>query len=142
MSNTSEARPRRSLGPLDEEFWRACEENELRFPRCGQCEKLQWPPSSRCDACGGSELSWDRSTGSGVVRSFCVFERQYFAECPPPWPVVLVELDDGPLFLSNIVDCDVDALDDGTPVTVAFIDCHDDAGAFRLPVFRTAGAGQ
>lgn len=49
-----------------------------------------------------------------------------------PYVVVIVELDEGPLLISNLVDYTEEDLAIGTAVTVAF----ETRGDFLLPVFR------
>lgn len=50
-----------------------------------------------------------------------------------PYPVALIALDEGPRFLSNVVDCPVEDLRVGMPVEVVFADVTDDC---TLPKFR------
>jgi uncharacterized OB-fold protein len=121
---------------VHDEFWEWCARGALALQRCGTCDHLQWPPDPTCTECGSASLRFTEVSGRATVRSSCVFEREYFPECTTPWPVIVVELDEGPLFVSNPHDVAVDDLVEGSRVEVAFIDCADDAGAFRLPVFR------
>jgi uncharacterized protein len=46
-----------------------------------------------------------------------------------------VELEEGPRMMTNIVDCDVDAINIGDPVEVVF---HDTGAGAALPRFRPA----
>jgi len=134
-----EPRPPRALrGDADREFWRRCEAGELWLPRCEGCGKHEWPPAPSCGACGGESFGWARLSGRGWIRSFCEFERAYYPECPPPWPVILVELEEGPLFISNPHGIARDELREGLPVEVVFLRCRDEAGEFQLPVFAPA----
>ena len=48
----------------------------------------------------------------------------------------MVELDEGPLFISNPLGIPPDEIKRGTRVRVAFIDAEDAFGAFKLPVFQ------
>ena len=47
-----------------------------------------------------------------------------------------VELAEGPRVMTNIVDCDIDAIQIGDPVEVTF---HDTGQGAALPRFRPAG---
>ena len=134
----TDRRPDRTLRKIDVPFWEHCAAGELRIPMCESCRALQWPVAERCEVCGAEEFVWTRMSGRGRLRSSCTFERQYHDECPPPWHVVLIELDEGPLFVSNL-DQEIDDadLDDGMRVDLHFVTCSDAAGTFRLPVFRT-----
>lgn len=74
--------------------------------------------------------------------SWCTFDRRYYQQLPLPWDTILVRLDEGPLFVSNPSGVDRSELSLGMRVKVGFIDCHDDAGEFRLPVFGPDPAAQ
>lgn len=134
-----EKRPDRTLGPGHDEFWAYCGKGELRLQRCDTCGHVSWPVVSACEQCGGAGFSWRRMSGRGRVASWCSFERDYYGGVLPlPWDTILVELEEGPLFISNPQGF---ALDDMAPhmaVVVDFLDCEDTAGPFRLPVFRRA----
>jgi uncharacterized OB-fold protein len=133
----AQPRPSRTLGGAHDAFWKFCDRRELRMQRCEACEEYQWPPVERCSDCHGADLVWTQLSGRGRVRSWCVFQREYHAECPPPWPVLMVELEEGPLFITNPV-ADQFLMEDARQVAVTFIDCADAAGPFTLPVFAAA----
>jgi uncharacterized OB-fold protein len=131
-----ETRPNRSLRAVDRAFWDWCGKGELRLQRC-TCGELAWPPVEACEACGGTALEWTPMSGEGRLVSWCSFERDYYAgRFPLPWDTIVVELAEGPLFLSNPLGFSVAEAQAGMPLRLAFIDCADDAGAFRLPVFE------
>jgi uncharacterized OB-fold protein len=78
-------------------------------------------------------------SGRGRVVSWCTFERDYYqGVLAIPWETVVVELDEGPLFVSNPVDFTWRTVAVGMAVTLEFFDCEDEVGEFRLPVFRRA----
>jgi uncharacterized OB-fold protein len=134
----TERRPNRVTGPGHDEFWTYSGDRELRMQRCEECRHLSWPPAGTCERCGGGRLTWERLSGNGRVVSWCTFERRYYAELDVPWDAILVELDEGPLFISNPSGFTNEELVHGMRVRVAFIDCEDDVGPFRLPVFEEA----
>jgi len=134
----AERRPNRTLGAPHDEFWAYCDSGELRLQRCGDCSHVSWPPVDACEMCGGSGLSWDAMSGRGRLVSWCTFHQRYYEELETPYDTILVELEEGPLFVSNPSGFSNDAAFFDMPVKVAFADCEDDAGAFRLPVFEPA----
>jgi uncharacterized OB-fold protein len=130
-------RPDRTLGPGHDEFWAWCNKGELRLQRCAACGKVSWPVVQACEYCQSTQLAWERMSGRGKVVSWCTFERDYYAGMlPVPWETVLVELEEGPLFISNPLELGWRDLKLNMPVTLSFLDCEDQAGPFRLPVFR------
>lgn len=131
-----EKRPDRTLGGPHDEFWNWCSKGELRLQRCESCSGVSWPPVTACEHCGGGALSWDRMSGKGRIASWCTFERDYYqGTLPIPWDNILVELDEGVMFLSNPQGFTWTDLEIGMPVKLAFVECEDSAGTFSLPVF-------
>ena len=132
-------RPDRTLGPGHDEFWAWCERGELRLQRCANCGRLSWPVVQACEWCEGTAFAWERMCGRGKIVSWCTFERDYYAGLLPiPWETILVELEEGPLFISNPLDFSWQEIRFNMPVTVSFLECEDRAGSFRLPVFGRA----
>jgi len=131
-----EKRPPRLLGGCHTTFWEHCARGELRLQRCADCGSYLWPPAPVCDGCLGEELVWTRISGRGRVLTYCTFERAYYPECPPPWVVILVELDEGPWFVSNPRNIAPEQLREGLPVQATLIECEDVHGRFALPVFE------
>jgi uncharacterized OB-fold protein len=132
-------RPNRMLGPGHDEFWAWCDKGELRLPRCANCDKISWPVVQACEWCAGTQFAWERMSGRGKIVSWCTFERDYYAGLlPVPWETILVELAEGPLFISNPIDLTWRDMRLNMPVKLSFLDCEDQAGAFRLPLFCRA----
>ena len=131
-------RPNRTLGVHDRPFWEFTKKHELRFQKCDDCGKYIWPPAPVCDKCLSWKLSWTEVKGTGEVRAWVIFHRQYFPELPPPVPVILVELAEGPLILSNPLDIPVKQLKESMKVKLSWLDCEDKQGQFGLPVFEKA----
>lgn len=77
--------------------------------------------------------------GNMALISWCTFERKYYGDLLPiPWDTILVELQEGPLFISDPKGSRYRDVVPDMPVRVAFIECEDGAGPFRLPVFEKA----
>ena len=129
-------RPDRTHGPGHDEFWAWCNKGELRLQRCSECGQISWPVVKACEYCGGTQLSWEKMSGRGKIVSWCTFERDYYNNLLPiPWETILVELDEGPLFVSNPKDLTWRDIEFNMPVTLAFLDCEDSMGPFKLPIF-------
>jgi uncharacterized OB-fold protein len=134
-----ERRPDRMLGPAHDQFWAWCAQDELRLQRCTACSRISWPVVQACEYCEGTALVWERMSGRGRIVSWCTFERDYYAGVLPiPWETILVELEEGPLFISNPIDLSWSNIQFNMPVKLSFLDCEDRAGSFRLPVFGRA----
>jgi uncharacterized OB-fold protein len=74
------------------------EAGELRFQRCGGCERSVFYPRVACPGCGGVELTWERSAGLGTVYSTTALA----VRDGEPRNVVLVDLDEGFRMMSRV----------------------------------------
>jgi uncharacterized protein len=135
-------RPPRRLDPYAAQFWEFTREQDFRLQRCAECDKFRWPPAPACDRCLSEGFDWIAVTGKGTLLSWVIFRRQYFHEYPSGHPVGLVELDEGPLFITIPVDAagepvkDGAGLAEGLRMEVAWADAQDQFGEYQLPVFR------
>jgi len=127
----------RVLGPadlapdaLDNPFWEACREHRFLVHCCGTCGRSYWPASCCVDH-GSAAMEWQPASGRGVVHTYTVAHHAYEPSMADrvPYAVVVVQLEEGPFFHSDIVGCDAadvhvgmaveavyDALDDETVI--------------------------
>jgi hypothetical protein len=116
------AKPLPVVDAVTQPFWDAAAEGRLVVQRCAACGHLQLPAALRCAACGHRELGWTDVSGRGVVHTYTVLHRAYhpaFAD-EIPYNVSIIELDEGPLLLSNVVGVPVEELAVGHRVQVFF----------------------
>lgn len=80
-------------------------------------------------------MEWAPSQGKGVVHTFTVVRQSPdpFFKTQVPYVVAMVQLDGGPMIMSNIVGCDVAAVAIGMRVSVKFEPAGDD---LAIPLFR------
>ena len=105
-------------------YWEGAAEGELRIPRCDSCGTWCWYPAKTCGACGSSSFTWTATSGRGRLFSWAVVRRGFlpaFAEKAPFVPA-LVALEEEPAvrIVTEIVDCDPEALAPDLPVRVTF----------------------
>jgi uncharacterized protein len=89
--------------PMTQEFWAAASEHRLLVQRCAECGHHQFYPRPFCLACTSRRVTWQQVCGSGSVYSMTTVRIQVHPELPPPYVVALVELDEGPRLLTNVV---------------------------------------
>lgn len=97
-------------------LWQAAREGRLLVRRCNACKSAHWYPRPVCPLCGSNDTDWLESTGRGAIYSVTVTQRGV----PVPYAIAYVTLDEGPTLLTNIVDCDLDALAIGQRVKLVF----------------------
>ncbi len=132
-------RPPRVMDPHAERFWEFTRQQELRLQRCGACGRFRWPPGPICDGCLSEDHAWEEVSGRGALLTWVTYRRPYFPEYPAPHTVIMVELDEGPLFVTQPHELETDGLRDGLAMEVDWLDGEDRHGEYRLPVFRPAG---
>jgi uncharacterized OB-fold protein len=123
-SGVSKPVPRPS--PESGVFWDGAQEKRLMLPRCNACGQFWFPPSQRCRHCLSGDFDWAESKGEGRIYSFVVYHRVYHPafEQDVPYVVAIVELDEGPRLLSNIVGTPAAEVRCDARVRVAFDECR------------------
>jgi len=117
-----EFRPAPPATELTEPFWAGGLSGELRLQQCANCGHIRYPISTICPVCWSANCDWTPLSGRGTVQSHIVFERAYHEAWADqvPYVVALIELDEGPVLVSNVVGVRPSAVRAGQPVTVTF----------------------
>ncbi len=113
-------------------FYAAAAEGRFLLPWCLHCSQPHWYPRARCPFCFG-ETEWRAASGRAEIYSFSSMPR-----ANPPLTVAYVTLAEGPVMLTNLVDCDPEALAIGQPVTLRF--CPTEGGP-PIPCFTPLANG-
>ncbi len=119
------AKPLPRVTSVTQPYWEAAAQKRLVIQRCLKCEEYVWCPRPACTECGSNQLEWKAVSGRGTVFSFTII-RQVIArgaaafEKEIPYIVAWIDLDEGPRFCSNVVNCPVDQITIGMPVEVEF----------------------
>ena len=115
-------------------YWEAAVREELLLRRCTACGKHHFPPRYLCPKCWSDRLEWTKSAGEGVVYSFTVMHRApmpAFAQ-RVPYVVALIDLDEGPRMMANIIGDDARETKVDDRVSVCF---EERPGGSKLPQF-------
>jgi uncharacterized OB-fold protein len=117
-------------------FWEYCREGELRAQRCTACGLLRHPPRPTCPQCGSTDVEWQLLTGRGKVYTYGVSHQAIHPalEGRVPFTTLIVELDEGLRFTSNLVEGSP-PVEIGTPVEVSFERVNEE---ITLPRFKVA----
>lgn len=124
--------------PLTQPYWQGAQQGKLLIQQCQDCGARQFPPRAHCEKCGSGALDWQQVSGRGTVYTFTVAQRPphpVFAEhCP--MVIAVVELEEGPRMMTNVIGCAPAEVSIGMAVAVDF-DPIDESDTV-LPVFRPA----
>lgn len=118
--------------PETEPFWAAAAQGRFLVRHCTACDRAHWYPRSLCPLCASSATEWRAGSGRASVYTFSVMRR-----AGAPFVMAYVRLDEGPLMMTNIVDCDPDRVRIGDRVELVF---RQSVGGFSVPFFRPAAS--
>jgi len=124
--------------PESRPFWDAARRHELSLQCCRSCGRWLFYPRFACPHCFSADLEWRRASGRGRLHTFAVVQRgQRGFSLPAPYVIAIVELDEGPRLMTNLVGIETDParLRIGMPVEVVFEDL---SAEIALPRFRPA----
>ena len=98
-------KPLPTLSDENRPFWDACRAHELRMQRCTACGHIRFPISRICPKCLDAAHTWQPLSGRGTVFSYVVFHQVYNAAFKQdvPYNVALVELEEGPRLITNML---------------------------------------
>jgi hypothetical protein len=89
--------------PTTAEFWAAARRHALVIQRCGGCGSHQFYPRPFCLSCGSGVLTWVRAVGTATVYSMTEIHMAPSPEFEIPYVVAIVELDEGPKMMTNLI---------------------------------------
>ena len=122
-------------------FWAGLRRHEFLLFTCKWCGAQYWP-AAYCRTCTAEpfygNMEWAPSSGRGRVFAFTIYRRAFdstFADAVP-YVVALIELDEGPMFGTNVVNCPPEAVKIGMPVKVTYQDVASAAEPFTLAMFE------
>jgi uncharacterized OB-fold protein len=102
-------------------IWREIAQRyRLEGSKCAKCGTATFPPRSSCPKCGSSEMKLYVLPRSGRIVTYSLIHSAPVGfETNVPYPVALIELDDGTKITSQLTDCDGSEITVGMPVEMA-----------------------
>lgn len=119
------------VNPENKPWFDAAAEGRLLVKRCGDCGEYHHYPRAICPFCFSANTTWVEAKGTGSVHTWSVLRRGV----PVPYCIAYVTLDEGVSMMTNIVDCDLDAVRIGQKVKVVFKPTE---GGPPVPMFAPA----
>lgn len=136
----SAPRPRFDLPTIEDDsrpFWDAAREGRFLVRKCNACGEVHHYPRTFCPACWSSDVEWLEASGRGTIYTWSTVFVNDMAPFDErlPYIAAIVELEEGPLVMTNIVECDSSQLTIGAAVKVAYREIDEQTTA---PVFTLA----
>ena len=130
----------RVLPRLDAEnrfFWTSGADGRLRLLRCRDCASFIHPPRPVCRKCLSENVAPEVVPGTATIDTFTVNYQAWSPGLEVPYVIARVAIDGAPgvYLTTNIVGCDVDAVQIGDRVRARF----EQHGEIYLPLFEKTG---
>lgn len=115
-------------------YWAAARERRLVIRKCKACGEKHFMPRHLCPTCWSDQLEWVDASGKGTVHSFTVIRRAPLAAfgSRAPYVVALIDLDEGPRMVTNVLGDDALDVKIGDRVKVTF---EEREGGAMVPQF-------
>jgi uncharacterized OB-fold protein len=129
------SKPIPTIAPNMTEFYEGARQGRLIIQKCDQCGTLRFPATELCSNCLSTRSRWAPVSGRGEIYSFNIMHQVYhpgFA-AEVPYAVVVVQLEEGCKFISNLVGVKPHDIKIGMPVEVTFEKLSEDV---TIPKFR------
>jgi len=107
--------PAPTTNPETQPFWDAAAQGKFLLRTCTECRKAHWYPRAICPFCFSAKTEWVEGSGKGKIYTYSVMRR-----APEPYAIAYVTLAEGPTMMTNLVQCDFDALRVGQEVELVW----------------------
>ena len=111
-----------------EPFWAAAKDGRLLIKRCSACGKPHFYPRPFCPFCWSDAVEWEEASGRATLYTWSVVRRNDLPPFPErvPYVAAIVDLAEGPRMMTNVVDCEFDAITMGMELEAVFHPISDD----------------
>ena len=92
------------ITPETKHFWEGTRQAELRLQECKACGLTYFPPRPFCPDCSSKSISIVIGSGKAKLYSY-VISHLHAPGFKPPFSIAVVELNEGPRMMTNIVEC-------------------------------------
>ncbi|WP_260683798.1 Zn-ribbon domain-containing OB-fold protein [Rhodococcus sp. KBS0724] len=120
--------------PATTPYWEGAQREELTIQQCQSCTQHYFYPRPFCPYCNSDDVVWTPVSGRGRLLSYVINYRP----TPPfdaetPIVVALVELEEGPHLMSNVIG--VDPTPENLPLDLQLEVTFVERGDLKLPMF-------
>jgi uncharacterized OB-fold protein len=126
-------RPEPKATPETAHYWEGTAVGELRLQRCRSCEVAYFPPQPFCPRCNDEDVEVIRASGRGTLSSYVITHRAA-PGFTAPYVIAVVELEEGPHLLTNIVEVEPEPT--ALPLDLSVEVVFETVGEVALPLFR------
>ena len=124
--------------PESQPYWDGLKEHKLMLPTCDPCGPFFYPrPFCPEPGCFSWDIDWTEASGKGKVHTFVISHQPIppynTPENAPPYVIAVIELDEGPRMMSNLIIDDPYETQVDMDVEIVYDDVTDEV---TLPKFK------
>ena len=110
--DSAAALPGPDINTVNKPYWDALQSGRLTFQHCLRCANSWLPPRGECPRCLENDWGWREATGKATLISWVVYHRAFHPAFAHrlPYNVAVVQLEEGPRLITNIVIEDAERL--------------------------------
>ena len=95
--------------PEAKPFWEGLQAHRLQIQRCKDCGTAYFYPRDVCPGCLSANVEWFTASGRGKLHTFVINQRPARGfPAKGPYVLGIVELDEGPRMMTNIIGVEPD----------------------------------
>ncbi len=98
------------ITPEAKPYWDGLREGKLMLPKCEDCGSAFFYPRIACPHCHSRNVGWIQASGKGRLYAFQIAHRALNPafKIEPPYILAMVELEEGPRMMSNLINIEPD----------------------------------
>lgn len=141
MSSANYTKPLPTPDPLTKIYWDSVKAHAMQLQKCADCGQFIFYPRAVCPGCFSRNLRWTPVSGRGKIYGFTINMGRHPSTAAfgadVPYVIALVELEEGPRMMTNIVGVEPspEHVKVGMDVVVQYDDVTD---TVTLPKFKPA----
>ncbi len=141
MSSANYTKPLPTPDPLTKIYWDSVKAHAMQLQKCADCGQFIFYPRAVCPGCFSRNLQWTPVSGRGKIYGFTINMGRHPSTAAfgadVPYVIALVELEEGPRMMTNIVGVEPspEHVKVGMDVVVQYDDVTD---SITLPKFKPA----
>jgi uncharacterized OB-fold protein len=131
--NSTYTRPIPQADEDSREFYEGARRHELMLMRCRSCGAFRLPSRPRCPDCWSTDTEWVTASGRGTLYSFGIMHQKFPGfEGETPYQYAIVELEEGPRIVSDVVGVPDGEVRVDMPLQAVFDDVSEDTTLIRF----------
>ena len=117
-------------------YWDAAAEGRLIIRRCNACGRAYFYPRDFCPRCWSEDVEWIDASGRATLYTWSIVRRNDLPQWVDrvPYVAAVVDLEEGPRMMTNVVGIEPEDLVEGMALVVDFRQDED----LTVPIFRPA----